>query len=173
MDESKSIIDRVQILPAQSSEKGVLENLMHLYLYDFTEFTGDDVDEKGRFVDEYLDRYWTEPGRYPFLIKVDGKLAGFVLVRDTVRPEDGQVTHHIAEFFILRKYRRRQIGRYAAWKIFDRFPGRWHVAEIRENVPAQHFWRKVIGEYTGGKYEEITPPEWDGPIQSFTSYQKE
>ncbi len=54
---------------------------MQLYLYDFTEFTGDDIDNNGFYPYVYLDRYWDEPGRFPFLIQVDEKVAGFVLIR--------------------------------------------------------------------------------------------
>ena len=53
---------------------------MELYLYDFSEFDGADVDAQARYGYPYLDRYWEEAGRSPFLIRVDGVLAGFVLV---------------------------------------------------------------------------------------------
>jgi hypothetical protein len=35
--------------------------------------------------------------------------------------------------------------------------------------PAQIFWRKVIARYTHNKYHEVREPEWDGPIQTFTT----
>jgi predicted acetyltransferase len=160
----------IQILPVPIEQAGVLENLMYLYLYDFSEFTGDDVDDLGLFTDEHLHLYWNEPERYPFLIQVDGKHAGFVLAR-RMHFENEAVssspTHSIAEFFIMRKYRHQKVGQQAAWFIFDRFPGRWLVEEIPENLPAQAFWRKIIGEYTGGNYQEVTLPGWDGPTQEF------
>jgi predicted acetyltransferase len=166
----------IQILPVPVEQAGVLENLMYLYLYDFSEFTGDEVDEQGLFTDEHLHLYWIEPGRYPFLIQVDGMHAGFVLVRRLPTEGEGvsnSPAHSIAEFFILRKYRRQKIGQQAAWSIFDRFPGRWLVGEISENLPAQAFWRKIIGEYTGGNYQEVQLPGWDGPTQEFYSRTKE
>src|SRR5690606_11754215 len=128
----------------------------------------------GRYGYGYLDRYWTEPGRYPFLIRVDRKLAGFVLVRrGTYFPElqaaSAELPYMVAEFFILRKYRRRGVGAYAAREVFDRFPGRWEVAEMPENTAAQAFWRRVIGEYTGGRYEEflMENDRWRWPVQVF------
>jgi predicted acetyltransferase len=167
MDESPHLL--IEVLPAGLSDQPVMENLMHLYLYDFTEWTGDDVDEQGRFVDEYLDRYWEEPHRHPFLVKVAGKYAGFVLVREISGAQDGGKAHSIAEFFILKKYRRQRVGRQVAWLIFDRFPGRWHVAEVEENFPAQNFWRNIIHAYTGGRFQEVREPGWDGPVQVFHS----
>jgi predicted acetyltransferase len=51
---------------------------------------------------------------------------------------------------------------------FDAFRGRWEVGEMRQNLAAQAFWRKVIGDYTGGAYAEAVPaPKWDGPVQRF------
>lgn len=155
------------VSPAPLELKPVLENLMHLYLYEFTDYTGDDADAQGRFIDEHLERYWVEPGRYPFVVRVAGKYAGFVLVRQISQPGETPLTHSIAEFFIMRKYRRQGIGKRAAWETFDRFPGHWVVEEMRQNLPAQRFWRAIIAEYTGGKTQETQRPEWDGPVQEF------
>jgi predicted acetyltransferase len=157
-----------QILPATPAQAELLDNLMNLYLYDFSEFTGDDPSPDGRFHDDFLPLYWKEPGRFPFLIQVGGQPAGFVLVRDTRAPGEKQVTHHIAEFFIMRRFRRQKLGQRVAWDIFGRFPGRWRVEQIPENLPAQAFWRKTIAEYTHGNYSEIyNDANWDGVIQIF------
>ncbi len=160
-------MDNVQIIPADAGKRELMRGLMNLYLYDFSEFTGEEVNQRGGYEDGYLPRYWIEPNRYPFLILVNGKPAGFVLVRDQTGPGEGQVTHHIAEFFVMRKYRRRGVGQRAAWAVFDRFPGRWFVSEMEENRPAQVFWRKTIGEYTRGNYQEVRVEEWIGPVQLF------
>ncbi len=157
----------IELQEASRADRSVLRNLLELYIYDFSEYTGDDLDEHGYFGYDYLDRYWTEAGRFPFLVKVLGKLAGLVLVRDV--DEDGILVHHMAEFFILRKYRRRSAGRQAACQAFDRFPGLWHVSELAENLPAIAFWRKIIHQYTGGNLTEIPNHDKDGPMQVFTS----
>lgn len=110
-------------------DKAVLRNLLELYMYDFSEFReGDnDVNEHGLYGYKYLDHYWTEPGRHPFLVRVGTKLAGFVLVR-TTRMSDESTCYSTAEFFIMRKYRHQGIGQAVAFQVFDMFPGRWRVA---------------------------------------------
>ena len=157
----------VQIHPAGLDEKGLLERLMELYLYDFSEFDGADVDEQAQYGYPYLERYWAETGRTPFLIRVDGILAGFVLVFEYTLL--GIPGHMIAEFFVMRKYRRMGVGRLAAFAAFDRFPGHWEVSQIAENIPAQNFWRKVIAEYTRGNFREVMLDDeaWKGPVQVF------
>lgn len=135
---------KLEIVPAQVEDKPVLRHLLQLCLHDYSEFNGKDVNEHGLFDYPYLDHYWTEPGRYPFLVRVEETLAGFVLVR---RLDEDEPLWQMAEFFILRKYRRRGIGREVAHQVFDRFKGRWEVTQEDGNLPAQAFWKQVIGEY--------------------------
>ena len=72
---------RVEVLPAAWEQEPVLANLLELYAHDFSELRDLDVGEDGRFGYGALPLYWTEPGRFPFLVGVDGRLAGLVLVR--------------------------------------------------------------------------------------------
>ena len=52
-------------------------------------------------------------------------------------------------------------------------PGRWEVGQMPRNTPAQAFWRRVIGEYTGGRFVEHTLDEagWQGVLQCFDNTQ--
>ncbi len=60
----------------------------------------------------------------------------------------------MAEFFIARSWRRRGIGAQAVRLILDRFTGRWLISELLRNDTAVRFWRRVVGTYTGGAYQE-------------------
>jgi len=132
----------------------VLRRLMQLYLYDIGSADGWDVGREGLFGDsERIERFWTEPGRHSFLIRVDGVLAGFVLVRDEAWFA-GAGTREVSEFFVLRRFRRRGVGERVATALFDLFPGRWEVVQMHSNADAQAFWRAVIGRYTGGVFED-------------------
>ena len=159
----------VQVREAPNEHKPVFERLMQLYLHDLSEFDGTDVDEVGLFRYQYLEHYWYEPNRFPFLIYCDGKLAGLALVNShTVLLEQGKA-RSIAEFFVMGKYRRQGVGKRAAFNIFDRFPGKWEVGEMQANTTSHQFWRAVIGEYTDGKFSEtsLNNPSWHGPVQTF------
>ena len=167
----------IEVTPATANERPILRNLMELYLYDFSEFDGADVGPFGLYEYPFLDHYWTEPQRFPFLVRVDGLLAGFVLVTrydyftGVYGNAEGSGAWVIAEFFILRKYRRQGIGEEAARRTFERFPGRWQVAQIAQNTSATAFWRKVIARYTNGQFQEtsLDNETWHGPVQSFQS----
>jgi len=152
----------VQVTPAAIDEKSIVRNLLEFYIYDFSEYEGWDLNEHGIFGYRYLDHYWTEPGRHPFLVRVDGKLAGFALVSII----DDRT--HMSEFFIMRKYRRQGVGEAAAHNVFARFPGPWHVQQIERNVAAQQFWRVVIDRATGGSYTEYQDARTKRMVQQFT-----
>ena len=110
---------KIDIQRAAIEEKLILRNFMQLCCHDASEFNGEDVSEHGLFIYRYLDQYWTVPERHPFVIRVSDKLAGFVLVR-----EIGEDKRSVAEFFIMRKYRRQGVGQTVACRVFDMFPGK-------------------------------------------------
>ncbi len=72
---------QLEVLPAAREQEPVVANLLELYAHDFSELRRLNLREDGRFGYEALPLYWTEQGRYPFLIRVDGSLAGLVLVK--------------------------------------------------------------------------------------------
>ena len=127
----------LEIVRAGEEQRPILRRLLELYRYDFSEFDSHDVDAWGEYGYPYLDLYWTEPERHAFLFRADGRWAGLALVR-AGRPTD------MAEFFVMRKYRRTGSGRRAAEEIFSLFPGEWTVRQQRSNTVATAFWRAVI-----------------------------
>ena len=127
----------VEVVEATIGDKAVLSRLLELYQHDFSEFEPADVDERGLYGYRYLDDYWTEPARHPFLFRADGKWAGFALVR-------AGAPHDMAEFFVMRRYRRSGVGTTIAREVFARFPGEWQVRQMTSNTAATAFWTRAI-----------------------------
>ena len=50
----------------------------------------------------------------------------------------------MAEFFVLRKYRRCGIGSHVALEVWKRFPGQWEVRVIESHISALPFWAPGI-----------------------------
>ena len=143
-----------QLIKASKEYIGVMENLMQFYIYDFSEFVELDVAGNGLF-EPYsgLGKYWEEEReRFPYFIKDDEKYLGFVLVRNIA---SGDKTYFsMAEFFIMKKYRKRGIGRSIARQVFEHHRGEWQIYQKESNKPAQAFWNKIITEYTNGLFKE-------------------
>jgi predicted acetyltransferase len=166
---NKEEILKIELMEVPETEKSVLRQMLELYAYDFSEFDGADVNEHGYYGYTYFDYYWTEETRNPFFIRVDGKLAGFALLNEYCYLIKEPGTMSIAEFFIMRKFRRQGIGKRVAIQVFDKFPGKWEVIQHGENEPSQVFWEHVIQEYTQGNYqkEKVKTEWWEGQALLF------
>lgn len=162
----KREIMNLEIRKASIQDKTIIQNLLELYIYDFTEFGQYYVNENGLFGYKDLDLYWEEEGRDPYLIVVDQKLAGFALIHSEKNSE-GEMVHAVSEFFVMKLYRGKGIGKEVAFYLFDQYPGLWEVYQMKTNIPTQFFWRSAIKAYTQDNYEEIQIENWNGPAQRF------
>jgi predicted acetyltransferase len=148
-------------------EKEILENLGELYIYELSQYNSMDVDKFGLYNDlDDLELYWKNENWYPFFIRIDNKLAGFILVYDGRQIKEIDSDYSISDFFIMYKYKRRGIGKYCVKYIFDRFKGKWQIWYHPRNKISEKFWTKTIKEYTKGKYElkKNDEPYYDGII---------
>lgn len=140
-----------ELVQVREDEKEILRNLLEKYLYEFSQWELTDVNPLGLYGYRYLDHYWTEKNRWAFFLKADGKLAGFVMVNDY--PEAGTkepCDYCLSECFVMHKYRRCGLGKWATFQLFDRFKGNWQLKRHPKNLPSVHFWDQVVSEYTGG-----------------------
>ena len=145
----------IEVIPATQEQQPVLANLIELYAHDFSEFREMELGEDGRFGYLSLSLYWSDPERHPFLVRVNGKLAGFVFVKR----ESG--VWDMAEFFVVRRYRRRGVGMEIAQTLWRRFPGSWEVRVMEANHSAHLFWERAISAFVGETIP-ATPVEKDG-----------
>ena len=168
-----TIVESMTLAEASENQKSVIVNLMQLYLHDFSEFaeigtTHGDVGSDGRFTYDWLDSYWREDGRIPLIVQAGHRLVGFTLV-NRWSALNRQLDKSIAEFFILRKYRRIGVGSRAAKLLFERWPGRWEVPVASYNKPALSFWRKTIPAVVDTSVEEYAGDgkRWIGTVLCF------
>jgi predicted acetyltransferase len=147
-------LPQIEVIPAAAEQEPVLANLFQLYAHDFSEFLDLPLLADGRFGGyKDLPLYWREAGRHPFLVWADGKLAGFVLVRRGSEFSGHKNVWDMAEFFVIRAYRRRGIGTQIAHDVWQRLPGPWEIRVMEANVSALRFWERAIAAFTG----EVVP----------------
>jgi predicted acetyltransferase len=145
----------IKVQAVDFSDKDVLRQLLEFQAYEHSRFDGADLNSHGRFGYRYLDHYWTEPGRFAYLITADGQIAGMALVRQGP-------PHSMAEFLVMPRYRRSGVGASAAGQVFASLSGPWQVREIPGNDAAVAFWRAVI------PYPFTENQDEHGTIQHFT-----
>jgi predicted acetyltransferase len=153
---------RLEIMPASDSNRPIVGRLARRYIAELATQAGCRM--SGAELRDRVDRlasYWGLPPAadawpsdwrgFPFLIRADGRPGGFALVK---RLSAAPATFDMGEFFVIRQHRRRGVGRRAATWLFDCFAGAWEVRQMPANMPAQRFWRRVIGDYTRGAFTE-------------------
>lgn len=154
--------DAITLTEPVPQERALFDRLAAFYAYDFSEVTGGALRDDGTYpAHECFDLIWTDPDRHARLIRVAGEVAGFVIVH-----RFGPAAWDMEQFFVLRKFRRRGVGRAAAVAVFETFRGQWTVEQITANIAAQAFWRRVILDYTKGDYLDTLGED---PEQSFVS----
>lgn len=142
----------IDISVVTEKDKTALANLMKMYCYEWSQYNLFDVDDDGVYpFERCIHTYFEKPRRWCYLVRVDGKLAGFAFIDDDFAlstPSD----FSMSEFFVMHKYRRFGVGRRLAAALFDAHRGKWEVAFQPKNVTSAKFWQKVVGDYTGGDY---------------------
>ena len=135
----------VEVVPIAAADRSALDDLMHDYLREMAAI----ISQPPLHHYPRLDRYWSEPERWPLWILGRGRRVGFALLRHD--PTEG--VFDMAEFFVVRQSRRAGIGMSAARTIIARHPGRWRITQFEANTNAISFWHRVLAIYS---YEERT-----------------
>ena len=71
-------------------------------------------------------------GRFPYLIRVDGKIAGFALICPHCDYREEADARCFGEFFVMLKYRRMGVGKQVATQLFDLHRGHWEVCLLEK-----------------------------------------
>lgn len=141
--------EHVEVIAAAPDQEPIVANLLQLYAHDFSEFHNLELGEDGRFVYASLPLYWLDPHRHPFLVRIEGQLAGLVLVKRGSEISGSDTVWDVAEFFVVRGYRRRGVGTQLAHEVWRRFPGAWEVRVMAANDSALQFWERAIATFAG------------------------
>lgn len=140
----------IELHAAQRDELETLENLMQFYTYDFSEWLPLKLGGHGFFEIQPQHDYWRDPATHPYLINVDGELAGFVTVDGNTRlPGAG---YNLGYLFVSRRFRGQGVARFVVSTLLSRYPGQWQIFHIDANPPARRFWARVIADLTQGAF---------------------
>ena len=168
---------KVSVKPATEAERTLIEGLFQFYLYDFSEMEppgANDLafEETGVYRPfPPLATYFTDANRWPLVIRVDGRPAGFALL-NTVSHKGGSVERNMGEFFVARKYRGDGNAAEALHQVLALHPGLWEVAVVERNARAKVFWPRAIAaspNVTALKQLHRDDAHWKGPIWSFVA----
>jgi len=142
---------KIEVISATNQQASVIAQLYELYTYEMTDLADFDINDNGFYGYDDLPLYWQDKDKYPYLIWVNKKLAGFALIQ-----KGSPIEHHpdiwdVAEFFIMRKFRGKGLGEYVAHHLWTLHSGHWQVRVWNNNKVAHAFWDKAINNFTKEK----------------------
>jgi len=149
----------VQLIPATLDDFPTLHNMARFYVYDMSRYCGRDskdwaLPKDGLYESFPFLNYIQDDDRRAFLVRVNGELAGFVLLNKiTIFPE---TTWNMGEFFIMARFQGQGIAKEVLQKVWQEHQGDWEVSVIPENNLALSFWHKVIEDETRGCFTKET-----------------
>ncbi|XEC94915.1 GNAT family N-acetyltransferase [Paenibacillus tarimensis] len=169
----------IDVKLSNRDEAYIIKNLYPLYLHDLSGHYGltpghipnvhgifEDSNEFKTLSDQYAVQniWWEKPDcLYPFLIRVEGIPAGFILI--ATPPHCSKETDYfVNDFFLLQPFRGKGIAEYSAIQVFQNFKGRWELFTnpAEQNRAGQKFWRKTLLNYTKADYVEELGTTFDG-----------
>lgn len=141
----------VELTKADANDREKLKNLFQFYLHDLSEYTDAlSVNSQGEFDNNDVDLFFDEANLIPLAIKIEKEVIGFIFLNCS---KGSVVDYIINDLFILRKYRKRGIGKVVIDKLFDLYPGKYGLLELINNKPAIKFWHAVFQD-KNIEYEE-------------------
>lgn len=105
----------------------------------------------------YLDDYWKDSTKWPYMIEVEGTAIGFFLINQW-SPSGRGTDYAVAEFYIAPPWRGHRHGTDAARQVFHNHPGQWELAFFKRNVKALTFWPAAILNAGAASYERLEGP---------------
>lgn len=92
--------------------------------------------------------------------------------KEYMKLSTAEKTNSVSDFFIMRKYKRKGVGRKVACSLFEQFSGLWEVRQTFANKSAYEFWKQVITKYKENNFyteQLIQDEKWNGPVFVFDS----
>ncbi|MBA2653937.1 MAG: GNAT family N-acetyltransferase [Gammaproteobacteria bacterium] len=152
------VYSKIKLIPATLEDYPVIQNLGRFYVYDMSEYIGNEkgweIPEDGLYECINFKKYWESENNFPFVVRYENEIVGFAIVDK--KGSSPEIDFNMAQFFILRKFTHKGIGKYVAQECFKKFPGVWEVMVIPGNEGAYRFWRATIKNYTHNNFSEYT-----------------
>lgn len=164
------MIELLMVDPSQPEIK-VFDHLLQLYEYEFSDITKLEVNRQGLYTNQELEKNLAEHTCQPILLRFKKKWAGLAVVNLKSYLSDDPHVRDIAEFFVMKIYRKRHLGQEMAHELFNLFPGKWEIRQLPEAKEARAFWLKVLDRFFEGRFtdQHVEHPRFKGHMQTFES----
>ena len=139
-----------EVKPASIKEKPIIQSLIQPYLDELSRFPDEHLgykDENDNYIYPYINFYWEEDVRFPYLLYSNDEIAGFALIN---KNDD---LWEISEFYVKPEYRRQGIAEACTADIFRKHPGNWRISFNKYNIAGMKLWLKTAENLATGDIE--------------------
>lgn len=77
----------------------------------------------------------------------------------------------MGQFFVLRKFRGKGVGRASFSQTLSGKFGQWQVRVLPSNLSAYQFWKNTIGDLSGGAFSE-EQKDYNGQNMTYFSFER-
>ena len=129
------------------NNKYILDNVLELYQHEFNKFYNyyDDLNDEGKYGFILTDKYITNTNYRAYLIKVNTKIAGFIMINSETKFVRNGI--YIAEFFVMPKYRRGYFSINVMKEIFRQNQGNIEIKVLKNNKKAFKLYSLLINRF--------------------------
>lgn len=127
----------IELHPAREAEKSQVWEMLSAYLRELSQYG--EVDHEYRF----FDSYWVDRDRWPYIIAVGERTAGFALV-NTWSPSGNGTDFAVAEFYVLPEFRGTGVGTQAFAGLLRNRSGIWELSVMSKNEAGKAFWKIAL-----------------------------
>lgn len=160
---TSTALPNFSVVPASQNDRSTVLNLLQLYLYDMASMQPFPLNSGGKYEYDLLDRFWD----HPYLFYADKALAGFALVTSKCQITQKNPCWFMAEFFVLRPYRQKGLGKHVLSEILKNHAGLWHIANQKDNIVANTFWSRCLPDAATPSAIRFDDCDWT--LRSFTA----
>lgn len=165
--ELRTLVESITIIDGWRAPQArdFFRNAWPMYVHEITGYSTDfyRLDATGRWLPDIVEHWISDvtppanlrvprkdsdsiqPFQRAHVIAVDGVPVGFACVAlqpFKYMPEDVDLI--VSEFFLVRGRRGTGVARRALELLMERYPGRWYLRAIHDNLRAIQFWRKTL-----------------------------
>lgn len=144
----------------------ILKNLFQLYIHDISKELPWDCDDNGIFEAYSLSEWIENKDNFGYLIYVEDKLAGFVMVDKEFKVLENQANNYnLSEIFILNNYKGKGLASGVVKQVFNICKGNWECRPVPKSISALTFWERV---FVNDFPYNVTKHEWKENRFAFT-----
>ena len=138
----------IKLHPASEAEKPQVWEMLSAYLGELSQYG--EVDREYRF----FDSYWVDRDRWPYIIAIGERTAGFALI-NTWSPSGNGTDFAVAEFYVLPEFRGTGVGKQAFASLLRKRSGIWELSVMSKNEAGKAFWESALASAGVAESEKI------------------